>query len=87
MSETIEAANTDIPFIDKTRQRRAVMAAAIGNADRDGQGKGAVPQRRRRPIYSHSRMARQRNDGAAAEITPVLEIGPHTFAPGASRAE
>jgi hypothetical protein len=32
MSETIEAPNTNIPFIDKTRQRRAVTAAAIGNA-------------------------------------------------------
>ena len=32
MSETIEAPNTNIPYIDKTRQRRAVMAAAIGNA-------------------------------------------------------
>jgi MHS family proline/betaine transporter-like MFS transporter len=32
MSETIEAPNTNILYIDKTRQRRAVMAAAIGNA-------------------------------------------------------
>ena len=65
-----------LPAVRDTARLRDSLRRLRG---RDGQGKGAISQRRRRLIYSHSSLARQRNDGARGATNDVAR-GEESFA-------